>query len=79
MEANAKLSLKHFRNFIYPMTAKELVIHALRKLPEETSIEEILEEIEILAAIQKGEDAAEAGRVVPHEEVKSMFASWNTK
>lgn len=61
------------------MTAKELVIHALKKLPEETSIEEILEEIEILAAIQQGEDAANAGRVVPHEEVKIMVASWTSK
>jgi predicted transcriptional regulator len=61
------------------MTAKELVMHALKKLPEETSIEEILEEIEILAAIQQGEDAADAGRVIPHEEVKNMVASWTSK
>jgi predicted transcriptional regulator len=61
------------------MTAKELVIHALKTLPEETSIEEILEEIEILAAIQQGEDAANAGRVVSHEEVKIMVASWTSK
>jgi predicted transcriptional regulator len=61
------------------MTAKELIIHALKKLPEETSIEEILEEIEILAAIQQGEDAADAGRVIPHEEVKNMVISWTSK
>jgi predicted transcriptional regulator len=61
------------------MTAKELVIHTLKKLPEETSIEEILEEIEILAAIQKGEDAANTGRVIPHAEVKSMVESWTSK
>jgi predicted transcriptional regulator len=61
------------------MTAKELVIHALNKLPEETSIEEILEEIEILSAIQKGEAAADAGRVVSHDEVKNMVASWTSK
>jgi predicted transcriptional regulator len=61
------------------MTAKELVIHALNKLPEETSIEEILEEIEILSAIQKGEAAADAGRVVSHDEVKNIVASWTSK
>jgi predicted transcriptional regulator len=61
------------------MTAKELVIHALNKLPEKTSIEEILEEIEILSAIQKGEAAADAGRVVSHDEVKNMVASWTSK
>jgi predicted transcriptional regulator len=61
------------------MTAKELVINTLKKLPEETSIEEILEEIEILAAIQQGEDAADAGRVISHEEVKNMVTSWTSK
>jgi predicted transcriptional regulator len=61
------------------MTAKELVIHALNKLPEETSIEDILEEIEILSAIQKGEEAADAGRVVSHDEVKNIVASWTSK
>jgi predicted transcriptional regulator len=61
------------------MTAKELVIRTLKKLPDETSIEEILEEIEVLAAIQQGEDAADAGRVIPHEEVKNMVASWTSK
>jgi predicted transcriptional regulator len=61
------------------MTAKELVINTLKKLPEETSIEEILEEIEILAAIQQGEDAADAGRVISHEEVKNMVSSWTSK
>jgi predicted transcriptional regulator len=61
------------------MTAKELVINTLKKLPEETSIEEIIEEIEILAAIQQGEDAADSGRVVSHEEVKNMVTSWTSK
>jgi predicted transcriptional regulator len=61
------------------MTAKELVINALKKLPEETSLAEILEEIDILAAIQRGEEAADAGRVVAHEDVKGMVASWATK
>ncbi len=62
-----------------PMTAKELVINALKKLPEETSLAEILEEIDILAAIQRGEEAANAGRVVDHEDVQGMVASWATK
>jgi predicted transcriptional regulator len=58
------------------MSNKELVIEALRKLPEDTSLEEISEEIAILAAIRRGEKAAEMGKVIPHEEVKARFASW---
>lgn len=61
------------------MTDKELVINTLKKLPEETSIEQILEEIEILVAIRRGEAAADAGQVISHEEVKKIVARWNTK
>jgi predicted transcriptional regulator len=61
------------------MTAKELVIHALKKLPEEVSMVEILEELEILAAIQRGQEAADSGQVIPHEDVKKMVASWTSR
>lgn len=61
------------------MTDKDLVIDTLKKLPEETSIEQILEEIQILAAIRRGEQAADAGNVIPHEDVKKMVAAWTSK
>jgi predicted transcriptional regulator len=61
------------------MTAKELVIHALQKLPEEVSMVEILAELEILAAIQRGQEAADSGQVIPHEDVKKMVASWTSR
>jgi len=61
------------------MSNKEAVLEAMRNMPEDVSLEEISEEIAILAAIQRGEEAAAAGRVVPHEEVKQRFASWITK
>jgi predicted transcriptional regulator len=55
------------------------VLDTLKKLPEESSIAQILEEIQILAAIQRGEQAADAGKVIPHEDVKQMVAAWNSK
>ena len=62
------------------MTSKELVMEALRRMPEAATLEEICEEIAILAAVRRGEQAAEEGRVVPHEEVKRRSAPWtNTK
>jgi predicted transcriptional regulator len=61
------------------MSSKELVIEAVRKLPEDATLDEISEEIAILAAIRRGEAAAEAGQVVPHEEVKKRFGSWISK
>jgi predicted transcriptional regulator len=61
------------------MSSKELVIEAVRKLPEDATLDEICEEIAILAAIRRGEQAADAGHVTPHEEVKKRLASWISK
>jgi predicted transcriptional regulator len=61
------------------MSNKEVVIEAVRKLPEELSLEEIAEEVAVLAAIRKGEEDADAGRTIPHEEVKRRFQEWISK
>jgi hypothetical protein len=61
------------------MSNKELVMEAVRKLPEDASLDDISEEIATLAAIRRGEEAADAGDVVPHDEVKKRFASWTSK
>ena len=58
------------------MTNKEFVIEAVRKLPEDATLDEISEEIALLAAIRRGEEAADAGRVMSHDEVKQRFAAW---
>ena len=61
------------------MTNKAPVIETVRSLSETLTLDEISEEVALLAAICKGEDAAEAGRVVPHEEVGRMVASWTSE
>ncbi len=61
------------------MSNKEIVIEAIRKLPEELSLEEIADEIAVLAAIRKGEEDADAGRTIPHDEVKRRFQEWISK
>jgi predicted transcriptional regulator len=57
----------------------ELVMEAIRQLPEDVSLEKISEEIAILAAIRRGEKAAEEGRLVPHNELKRRAASWTSQ
>src|SRR5437660_6917215 len=52
------------------MSNKEAVMEIVRKMPEEVTLEEILEEIQILAAIRRGEEAVREGRVVSYDEVK---------
>lgn len=61
------------------MSDKDIVIEAVRKLPESATLNEISEEIAILAAIKEGEKDADEGRVVSHEEVKKRFAAWSSK
>lgn len=55
------------------MTDKQLVIDAVSRLPDATPMEAIQEEVDILAAIRRGEESADAGRVVSHDEVKEAL------
>jgi len=48
------------------MKDKEAAITVISKLPEDASIEEIADELQILAAIQKGQADVKAGRVKSH-------------
>ena len=61
------------------MTNKQLVIETVRELPDETSLDDIAERIAILAAIQKGERAADAGQFISHEELVRRMKQWITK
>ena len=61
------------------MSNKELVIEVLRGLPEEVTLEEISEEIAILATIRRGEADVAAGRVFSQDEVKERSATWISK
>jgi predicted transcriptional regulator len=61
------------------MSNKELVLEAVRGMSDEATIEEISEEIAILASIRRGQEAADAGRLIPHEEVEQRLSKWLTK
>ena len=58
---------------------EEMVLEAVRILPDGASWEEIVEHLYILAAIREGQQDIEAGRFVSHQEMKKMVASWFTK
>ena len=61
------------------MSNKELVLETVRGMPDEATMDQISEEIAILAAIRRGEEAADAGDLIPHEEVKQRLAKWLTE
>jgi predicted transcriptional regulator len=60
------------------MTEKEIVLETIRALPDNSSLEEIAERIEFMAAVQKGLGQLDRGEGIPHEEVKKHLASWLT-
>jgi predicted transcriptional regulator len=61
------------------MSDKQLVVELLNRLPADAKLQDIGKEIEFLAAIREGEEQADRGEVVPHEQVKGEFASWISK
>lgn len=61
------------------MTQKDLVLDAIRELPDEASLTEIAERIDFLVAIQKGIDQLDRGEGIPHDEVKRQLAGWLAK
>lgn len=61
------------------MTNKELVIRAVRELPDDATMEDIAEHLAILEMIRKGEEAADAGDLMPHEEFKRQVERWLSK
>ena len=60
------------------MTDKEAVLDALSRLPENASLEEITEELQIMAAVRRGREALAAGRTKTQEEVEQLVDSWAT-
>lgn len=61
------------------LTDKQLAAQTLGRMPESISLEQISEELAILAAIRRGERASAEGRIVSHEEAKQRSATWTGK
>jgi predicted transcriptional regulator len=60
------------------MTDKQAVMDALNRLPEVASLEEITEELHIMASIRRGRADIAAGSSRSHEEVEQLVDSWAT-
>ena len=58
------------------MTDKQQVIEALSAMPENVSLDEIIEELRIMIAVRRGRAAITSGRLKTQEEVKQLVASW---
>ena len=55
------------------MSAKQRVLHAVRALPDDSTMARIAEGVAILAAIERGEEDTAAGRTMAGEEVVNLM------
>lgn len=55
------------------MTTKELVRQTLDGLPDDVTIDEVIERLYLLRKIEEGLRQAEAGDVIDHEDVEREF------
>ena len=60
------------------MTDKQAVMDALQRLPENASLEEITEELHVMAAVRRGRADIEAGHTKTQQEVRDLLHSWAT-
>lgn len=58
------------------MIAKEAVLKLLETLPDNASIEDIQYHLYVLQKIRAGQEAADAGDLISHEEVMRDLAKW---
>ena len=50
--------------------AKDTALEAIRALPSDASIEDIMERLYFLAKVERGLSQADAGHTIPHDEAK---------
>ena len=60
------------------MTDKQAVLDALQRLPESATIEEITDELRIMAGIRRGRLDVANGRTKTQGEAEQLFESWAT-
>lgn len=59
------------------MTTKETVRALLDRLPDDCSLDDVLYQLYVVQAINRGVADGEAGRVIPHEQIAAeMRRKW---
>jgi hypothetical protein len=61
------------------MSSKQIVADLLAELPDEVSLTEIVEELSILAAVERSEKQLAAGNWISHEDIKNRATEWASK
>lgn len=55
------------------MTVKEQALKAVAALPETATFEDVMERLLFISKVERGLADANAGKLIPHEQVKARF------
>ncbi len=58
------------------MTTKEAVLRTIQQLPDDATLDEILDGILLRLKVERGRAQLAAGQGIPHEQVKERLARW---
>jgi predicted transcriptional regulator len=58
------------------MATKAAFIKALEDLPEDATIDDAVERLVFMLAVEHGLAQAEAGELIPHEEIVQLVNTW---
>ncbi|MEH2114438.1 hypothetical protein [Nostoc sp.] len=61
------------------MSDKEAVIELVKHLPQDVTLQEIIQKIEFIAAIREGFNQIDQGQGIPIEQVEQIMDTWTTK
>jgi predicted transcriptional regulator len=60
------------------MTEKDRVVEAIRALPDDARIEDVIDRLHLLYKIERGLGQADAGQLISQAEVRARMARWLT-
>ena len=55
---------------------KQQILHSLSSLPDQVSIEEVMERLYLMAKIEKGCQQADAGNTISHADAEKRMEKW---
>ena len=58
------------------MTTKDAIIELIRKLPDDVTVDDVMQELYVRRSIEEGLRELDEGKGIPHDEVKQRLAQW---
>ena len=57
-------------------TTKDRVIQFIQRLPEDVTLDDIFDELDLFARVERGFREEAEGKLIPHEEVVKRMSTW---